>query len=164
MSIHDEIREARKRLGWSMEQLAAEISKAEGLHKPLSWQTVQQWENGASAPKRTRMEIVARLLGLETDKPAKGEVFHAIKPEEWAMLQNYRKLLDKDRAKLDAEIAAKAEERQAEFDEFAARFGVQKAVERANARRQAGVQTQHPIGDKLKQQSLLDDEPPPEEE
>jgi len=47
-----------------MERLAAEISEAEGLSKTLSWQTVQQWERGDSAPKRKRMETVARLLDL----------------------------------------------------------------------------------------------------
>lgn len=45
-----------------MEQLAAEVSTAEGLVKPLAWQTVQQWENKASAPRRKRLEIVAQVL------------------------------------------------------------------------------------------------------
>jgi len=46
-----------------MEQLATEVSQVEGLVKPLSWQTVQQWENGTSAPKRKRLENVAQVLG-----------------------------------------------------------------------------------------------------
>ena len=63
MSIHTEITRRRKALGWSMERLAAEVSKVEGLKKPLNWQTVQQWENGGSAPKRTRMGFVAQAFG-----------------------------------------------------------------------------------------------------
>lgn len=64
VDIHEKIREARERRGWSMQKLADEISSAEGLDRPLSWQTVQQWEAGRSAPKRTRMQIVTQLLGL----------------------------------------------------------------------------------------------------
>ena len=30
----------------------------------VSYQTVQQWENGKSAPKRTRLERVASVLGV----------------------------------------------------------------------------------------------------
>lgn len=62
MSIHEQIRAKRLAKGWSMETLAAEVSKAEGMEKPLSWQTVQQWEAGKSAPKRSRLETVATLL------------------------------------------------------------------------------------------------------
>jgi phage repressor protein C with HTH and peptisase S24 domain len=47
-----------------MEQLAEKVSEIEGLAKPLSWQTVQQWENGTSAPKRKRLATVAKLLGV----------------------------------------------------------------------------------------------------
>lgn len=134
MDIHQQIKQAREKRGWSMERLAKEISEAEGLAKPLSWQTVQQWENGVSAPKRTRMGVVRRLL--ELDPPAqKGEVFHRVNDEEWAMLQNYRRLLDKDRKAFDGEIAARAAERQAEADELFSRYGVAKAAQRANARR-----------------------------
>jgi phage repressor protein C with HTH and peptisase S24 domain len=68
MSIHEQIRAARERKKWSMEKLASEISTAEGLAKPLAWQTVQQWENGTSAPKRSRMKVVAQLLGLQDDE------------------------------------------------------------------------------------------------
>jgi phage repressor protein C with HTH and peptisase S24 domain len=68
MDIHEQIRDARVRKGWSMERLAAEISAAEGLEKPLSWQTVQQWEAGKSAPKRTRMKLVTQLLGFPADE------------------------------------------------------------------------------------------------
>lgn len=66
-TIHEAIRLARTRLGWSMKRLADEVANAEGK-KPgrLSWQTVQQWENGTSAPKRTRMATVRAVLGIST--------------------------------------------------------------------------------------------------
>jgi transcriptional regulator with XRE-family HTH domain len=134
MDIHQQIKQAREERGWSMERLAKEISEAEGLQKPLTWQTVQQWENGASAPKRTRMEVVRRLLSLEAP-PAKGDVFEQLTPAERSMLQNYRRLLDKDRKQFDADIQARAEERQAEADELFARFGVARAADRAHARK-----------------------------
>lgn len=70
MSIHEQIKTAREKMGWSMQRLAAEISATESLAKPLSWQTVQQWENGLSAPKRTRMQTVRRLLKLNETNPA----------------------------------------------------------------------------------------------
>ena len=63
MSIHTEIKRRRDALGWSHQRLAEAVSTAEGLNKTLAWQTVQQWENGVSAPKRTRMPFVAQALG-----------------------------------------------------------------------------------------------------
>lgn len=68
-TIHELIRSGRERKGWSMERLAAEVSKAEGLKKPLSWQTVQQWENGNSAPRRDRMMTVMEVLGVAPSYP-----------------------------------------------------------------------------------------------
>lgn len=154
MDIHQQIKQAREQRGWSMERLAKEISDAEGLAKPLSWQTIQQWENGTSAPKRTRMDLVTQLL--ELNPPAKkGDVFHRVSPEEWGMLQNYRRLLDKDRKQFDTEIAARAEERQAEADEIFSRYGVAKATERAHARKSRD-ETQAEINDRLQQEELFD--------
>lgn len=67
MSIHEAIKTARLKKGWSMEKLAQEIAAREGLPKPLSWQTIQQWERpGGTAPKRKRMRTVADLLELSS--------------------------------------------------------------------------------------------------
>lgn len=63
MPIHDQIKKRREALGWSHQRLADEVSAKEGAKKSLSWQTVQQWENGKSAPKRVRLEHVASALG-----------------------------------------------------------------------------------------------------
>ncbi len=65
-TIHELIKSAREAKGWSMEALAERISAAEGLAKPLAWQTVQQWEKeGGTAPKRGRLEVVAKLLDID---------------------------------------------------------------------------------------------------
>lgn len=65
MSIHLRIKAEREARGWSMEQLAVRIAEAEGLPKPLAWQTIQQWEKeGGTAPKRKRLEAVAQVFGI----------------------------------------------------------------------------------------------------
>lgn len=64
MSIHERIRTLRVAKGWSQEDLAKHVSEAEGLKKQLAWQTVQQWENGRSAPARKRLGYVADLFGV----------------------------------------------------------------------------------------------------
>lgn len=65
MNIHEAIKEARIAKGWSQTQLADAVSKAEGLKRPLVYQTVQQWESGGSAPKRTRLATVIDILGID---------------------------------------------------------------------------------------------------
>ena len=67
-SIHFRIQALRKAKGWTQEQLAAEVSRLEGLAKPLSWQTVQHWEReDGTAPKRKRLEFVALALGATVE-------------------------------------------------------------------------------------------------
>lgn len=57
-SIHSKIRAHRKHLGMSQTDLAE-------LCGVSSWQTVQQWEKeGGTAPKRTRLDLVASSLGV----------------------------------------------------------------------------------------------------
>lgn len=76
MNIHEKIRTARMEKGWSMAELASRISAAEG-GRPLAWQTIQQWESGNSAPKRTRLLFVEQVLGVPlADTPHSG-VFDA---------------------------------------------------------------------------------------
>jgi len=55
-TIHARIAALRKGKGLSMQGLAKLVG--------VSYQTVQQWENGKSAPKRTRLERVASILGV----------------------------------------------------------------------------------------------------
>lgn len=65
-TIHIRIKKLREKLGLSMEQLAERI--------PVSWQTVQQWENGKTAPKRARLEAVAKALNTTPEFLSVGPV------------------------------------------------------------------------------------------
>ena len=62
MSVHDQIKRRREALGWSMERLAQEVASREGSDRSLAWQTIQQWENGTSAPRRSRLQTVAAIF------------------------------------------------------------------------------------------------------
>lgn len=57
MTIHQRLKEARIAKKLTMKELARLV----GVD---SYQTIQQWENGKSAPKRDRMEVVAEALGV----------------------------------------------------------------------------------------------------
>jgi hypothetical protein len=66
MTIHEAIKALRLAKGWSHTKLGEQVALAEGLPKPLAWQTVQQWEKPegiGTAPKRKRLEFVALVLG-----------------------------------------------------------------------------------------------------
>lgn len=85
----------------------------------------------------------------------KGNHIHELTDDEWAMLTNYRRLLDKDRKGFDAQIAKAADERQQEMDEIFARYGVVGSAERANARK-ARDEAQVEITRRLQQEDLFD--------
>ncbi len=72
-TIHEAIRDRREALGLSMQDLALRVSEKEGRKKPLSWQTIQQWENGKSAPTRSRMPFVAEVLKSTAQKLLAGD-------------------------------------------------------------------------------------------
>ena len=59
-TIHGRIKAARIAKGLSMEQLAELV----GIK---AWQTVQQWENGSTAPSRKRLSTVAETLGVTAE-------------------------------------------------------------------------------------------------
>ena len=59
-NIHDRIRLLRTSKDLSMEALARLVG--------VSWQTVQQWENGSTAPRRTRLQKVADVLGVTIER------------------------------------------------------------------------------------------------
>lgn len=65
MNIHDRIKSAREQKGMSMEQLGSIVG--------VSWQTVQQWENGKTAPKRKRLDAVADALGVSVEQLVIGD-------------------------------------------------------------------------------------------
>lgn len=56
MNVHRRIKEGREKLGLTEEQFAKRVGVSRG--------SVQQWEKGTTAPKRSRQPIVASLLGL----------------------------------------------------------------------------------------------------
>lgn len=134
MSIHSEIKRLRLAKGWSHQQLAAEVSAVEGLKKPLSWQTVQQWERepaatGAgksTAPKRSRLDVVARLLGTDTEAlmagrppktPAAGTSVDGLTAQE-AMLIAYVRMLDEEQLRA---MVTEARERAAGYSVISAK-------------------------------------------
>jgi transcriptional regulator with XRE-family HTH domain len=58
MSIHQRIKERRIAMGFTSH-------KAFGLAVDVSWQTVQLWEKeGGTAPNRSRIDQVAKVLGV----------------------------------------------------------------------------------------------------
>lgn len=71
-TIHDRIKQARLEKGFSMEKLAELV----GLR---SWQSIQQWENGNTAPQRKRLEQVATALGVTVDFLMNGTLDRAAK-------------------------------------------------------------------------------------
>lgn len=79
--VHLQIRQRREALNWSQKKLAAEVSKAEDLKSPLAWQTIQNWESGRTAPKRTRLATVASLLGTTV-----GELLGVPDDPQWASI------------------------------------------------------------------------------
>lgn len=63
-TIHQRIKALREKRQLSMEQLAERVG--------VSWQTIQQWENGKTAPKRARLEAVAHALDTTPEYLAVG--------------------------------------------------------------------------------------------
>ena len=63
MSIHQNIKTRRELKQWSQARLAEEVSRLESRSKPLSWQTVQQWEREqGTQPSSKRLQFVAKAL------------------------------------------------------------------------------------------------------
>lgn len=56
MAIGPEIRDARRRKGWTQGDLAARLG--------VSMRTVSRWESGASAPRFKERERLTELLGI----------------------------------------------------------------------------------------------------
>jgi transcriptional regulator with XRE-family HTH domain len=93
-NIHSRIYQARKEKGLSLEQLAEKVG--------VRWQSVQNWENGQSAPKRTRIAAVEKalekpsgwlMLGEQSEaKPKEKKVLHQLTPREKALIELYNSL------------------------------------------------------------------------
>lgn len=69
-TIHTRIKKRREEMGMSMKDLAEKVGVS-------AWQTVQQWEKeGGTAPKRSRLEDVAKALHTSTHYLTSGEIAH----------------------------------------------------------------------------------------
>lgn len=113
MSIHSEIKRLRQAKGWSHKRLADEVSQAEGRARPLSWQTVQQWEREptasetkkSTAPNRSRLELVASLLGTSATALLQGgapssDPLDGLSGHEGMLLAYFRMVAPEKRAEL----------------------------------------------------------------
>lgn len=103
MSIHRRIKERREALDLTMEGLADRVG--------VKWQTVQQWEKeGGTAPKRTRIEHVAKALLVTPEYLLYGEAKDASWPfAPWVDIERVTSLSREDLAfvagKLDAALS-----------------------------------------------------------
>ena len=70
-NIHERIHMLRVSKDLSMEALARLVG--------VTWQTIQQWENGSTAPRRTRLQKVADALGVTIERLLYGaDLSHAV--------------------------------------------------------------------------------------
>jgi transcriptional regulator with XRE-family HTH domain len=70
-NIHERIRMLRTSKDLSMEALARLVG--------VTWQTIQQWENGSTAPRRTRLQRVADTLGVTVERLLYGaDIAHTV--------------------------------------------------------------------------------------
>jgi len=70
-NIHERIRMLRTSKDLSMEGLARLVG--------VTWQTIQQWENGSTAPRRTRLQRVADTLGVTVERLLYGaDIAHSV--------------------------------------------------------------------------------------
>jgi SOS-response transcriptional repressor LexA len=60
MTIHARLKQRREELGLTMEAVAEALNVR-------AWQTVQQWENGTTAPQRKRLPDVAKLYATTVE-------------------------------------------------------------------------------------------------
>lgn len=170
----NELRTLAERVKWARGQ--RKLSQAElGKRAGVSQGTIGNIESGERKKPRELVAIAGALQvnpqwldkgrgewEAQPQSPTAqepGAVFQAPTADEMVMLTNYRKLLDKDRRQFAEKIGELAEERQAEFDEFSARYGVNTAAERAHARRAraATTTTVDPNDPVLKQRRLFGD-------
>ena len=69
MEIKDRIKAIREGKGWSLQFVAARMTAIEGrpTHKPVNWQSVQQWELGQGPTRKRLAALAAALETTEAD-------------------------------------------------------------------------------------------------
>jgi transcriptional regulator with XRE-family HTH domain len=76
MSIHSRIKNRRLKMGLSSHKALADLCG-------VSWQTVQLWEKeGGTAPKRDRIEAVAKALGVTSEWLLTGQEIAGAQPSD----------------------------------------------------------------------------------
>ena len=63
--IGKRIKDERKRLKLTQDELAARVSTAEGSHDPIGQSTVSSWEKGATLPPIGRLIILAHIFDCD---------------------------------------------------------------------------------------------------
>lgn len=103
MEIKDKIKAIREGKGWSLQFVAARMTAIEGrpAHKPVHWQSVQQWELG-QGPTRKRLAALAAALET-TEADLLGLVQPAAPAPEAAAWPFSRELLERARQATDIE-------------------------------------------------------------
>jgi transcriptional regulator with XRE-family HTH domain len=140
--------------------------QALGTLAKVSQGTIGNLESGARQQPRALIAI-AKALRTNPDwlltgkgdwEVARGAVFEVLTDEERDLLDNFRRLLDKDRHVMAEKVAALATERQEEADELFKRYGVTPMTERtANAARKAFARAAVEAGKpSLRQKALFD--------
>ena len=92
--LGEEIKKQREKRGWSQQKLGEKLG--------VSYATIQQWEKGQTAPKRTRLAQVCRLLDIPP------EVAYGVPITSRGLAAQIAKLSDDDRAYLQRIIDALA--------------------------------------------------------
>lgn len=96
MNIHERIKRGRIAKEMSIEQLAEKLG--------VSWQAVQQWENGKTSPRRKRVEQIAQVLDLSEVEVALGKDEAPRWPFELISEAKVSKLSPKDLTRLETAL------------------------------------------------------------
>jgi transcriptional regulator with XRE-family HTH domain len=108
MSIHEAIKARRLALKLSQEALAKKVSELDATVDPISRQTVQHWENGTTAPKRTRLPIVAAALETTAEALMGGHAAgdHALSDRALRFAKEYEDLNPREQQRFDLLLRA----------------------------------------------------------
>ncbi len=91
----------------------------------------------------------------------KGAAFEVLTAEEIAMLQDYRAMMDDDRTELRSEISRRAARIRAHLEKLQQQHGLP-LIASAAAKAPGPASVSVPVGPRLQQKSLLDDDSTPE--
>lgn len=105
-----------------MQELADRVQKIEGAQKTLSYQAVQQWEKevGGAAPKRKRLEAVAKALETDVQTLLGAPVGADLSGDEADLIEAYRAIGPALQGKYLAAIKAAIEAAEHAIDQGAA--------------------------------------------